>query len=253
MSGLPETCRLVPVVSGPCAESVLIPGADWSRPIGIAKRPERVRHRPPVPKLDAASHSANGLRSSSGELVAGRLALAGERRLGRQARKPPPSCANWPRRSLCRQQERFVKPSAQPTLVRTQHLPPPAKTPPWLRILALAGRFFSVPACVTLSRGGPLCCGVHGHIADRRRCCRDGRYAQLRRSVCTVAAVGAHCRRFHGRPRTGRADRVSGLKVNRGAGRASCGHPAVRAPSLWGSRTRPMLLTWPFTRLARIR
>ena len=29
--------------------------------------------------------------------------------------------------------ERSVKPSAQPTLVRTQHLPPPAKMAPWLR------------------------------------------------------------------------------------------------------------------------
>ena len=45
---------------------------------------------------------------------------------------------------------RSVKPSAQPTLVRTQHLPLPAETARLLRILALAGRFFSVPACVTL-------------------------------------------------------------------------------------------------------
>jgi len=49
----------------------------------------------------------------------------------------------------CRQ-ESTVKPSAQPTLVRTQHLPLPAETARLLRILALAGRFFSVPACVTL-------------------------------------------------------------------------------------------------------
>jgi hypothetical protein len=46
--------------------------------------------------------------------------------------------------------ERSVKPSAQPTLVRTQHLPLPAETARLLRILALAGRFFSVPACVTV-------------------------------------------------------------------------------------------------------
>jgi hypothetical protein len=30
----------------------------------------------------------------------------------------------------------------------------------------LGGLFFSVPWCVTLSRCGPLCCGVHGRIAD---------------------------------------------------------------------------------------
>src|SRR5271170_4671470 len=43
------------------------------------------------------------------------------------------------------QRERSVKPSAQPTLVRTQHLPHPAKTARWLRILGYAGRFFAVP------------------------------------------------------------------------------------------------------------
>jgi len=60
-------------------------------------------------------------------------------------------------RCLCRsegmwrcRQERAVKPSAQPTLVRTQHLPPPAKTARWLRKRGPAGRFFSVPWCVTL-------------------------------------------------------------------------------------------------------
>ena len=35
-----------------------------------------------------------------------------------------------------------AKPSAQPTLVRTQHLPPPAKTAPGLRVSRLAGRCF---------------------------------------------------------------------------------------------------------------
>ena len=30
----------------------------------------------------------------------------------------------------------------------------------------LCGPFLFVPACVTLSRRGPVCCGAHGHIAD---------------------------------------------------------------------------------------
>jgi len=47
----------------------------------------------------------------------------------------------------CRQ-ERTVKPSAQPTLVRTQHLPPPAKTARWLRKRSPGGRFLLVMACV---------------------------------------------------------------------------------------------------------
>jgi hypothetical protein len=87
----------------------------------------------------------------------------------------------WSARLTRVEGERSVKPSAQPTLVRTQHLPQhlphPAKTPRWLRILVLAGRFFSVPACVTLGRCRPSCCGVHGRIADGRPCCLDGRCA----------------------------------------------------------------------------
>jgi hypothetical protein len=38
-----------------------------------------------------------------------------------------------------------VKPSAQPTLVRTQHLPPPAKTAPGLRRSRPVGRLLVVP------------------------------------------------------------------------------------------------------------
>ena len=37
-----------------------------------------------------------------------------------------------------------VKPSAKPTLVRTQHLPPPAKTATGLGIPGLAGRLAAV-------------------------------------------------------------------------------------------------------------
>src|SRR6185312_3259802 len=135
------------------------------------------------------------------------------------------------------QRERSVKPSAQPTLVRTQHLPPPAETARQLRILALAGRFFSVPACVTLERCRSSYCAVHGRIADGRPCCKDGRYAQLRRSVCTVLAVGAHRRLFtdgHGRVAL---TAFSGLKVNGGAGRAS--PAATRRPARLPRTNRP--------------
>jgi hypothetical protein len=38
-------------------------------------------------------------------------------------------CMRWSRTCDLGKGERSVKPSAQPTLVRTQHLPPPAKTP----------------------------------------------------------------------------------------------------------------------------
>jgi hypothetical protein len=75
-------------------------------------------------------------------------------------------------------------------MVRTHHLPPPAKTPRQLRNLAPAGRFLSVPWCVTLSRCGPSCCAVHGRIADGRPCGWAGRCARLRRSACAVTTVG---------------------------------------------------------------
>src|SRR5215813_223279 len=134
------------------------------------------------------------------------------------------------------QRERSVKPSAQPTLVRTQHLPPPAEMARLLRILALAGRFFPVPACVTLWRCRSSYCAVHGRIADGRSCCKDGRRAQLRRSVCAVVAVGVHRRRFHGRPRTGRAGGVSGFAVNGGRARIPCGRSA---PVSFPGKARP--------------
>src|SRR5579863_9200143 len=52
----------------------------------------------------------------------------------------------------CRQ-ERTVKPSAQPTLVRTQHLPHVAKTARWLRKRGLAGHFLLVTMCI---KGRPV-------------------------------------------------------------------------------------------------
>src|ERR1039457_5328868 len=51
-------------------------------------------------------------------------------------------CASWRSRS--------VKPSAKPTLVRTQHLPPPAETAPGLRI---CGRGLILPSAVMCGRG----------------------------------------------------------------------------------------------------
>ena len=63
------------------------------------------------------------------------------------------STGQW--RSL-RRRERSVKPSAQPTLVRTQHLPPPAKTARWLRKRGPAGRFLLVTSCVRVRHYGSM-------------------------------------------------------------------------------------------------
>src|SRR5712672_299606 len=52
-----------------------------------------------------------------------------------------------------------------------------------------AGRFLLVTPCISVYHRESMCCGVHGRIAD---------------DVRAVRTVGAHRRRFHGRPRTGR-------------------------------------------------
>src|SRR5207245_11761410 len=67
------------------------------------------------------------------------------------------------------QRERSVKPSAQPTLVRTQHLPPPAKTARWLRKRGPAGRFLLVTARITVYHDGSMRGSGYGHIADSVR------------------------------------------------------------------------------------
>jgi hypothetical protein len=99
------------------------------------------------------------------------------------------------------QRERSVKPSAQPTLVRTQHLPPPAKMARWLRILVAGGPFFSVPACVILERCRPSCRGVHGRIADG--------IGAPGRSVCTVGCFTDG----HGRAALALCFRLGGLPI----------------------------------------
>jgi hypothetical protein len=50
------------------------------------------------------------------------------------------------------QRERSVKPSAKPSLVRTQHLPPPAETARALHICGVTGRFSLVPYCLAMHR-----------------------------------------------------------------------------------------------------
>src|SRR5690348_10994440 len=67
------------------------------------------------------------------------------------------------------QRERSVKPSAQPTLVRTQHLPPPAKTAPWLRKRGPAGRFLLVTMCISACHYGSMHGSVRVHMVYSAR------------------------------------------------------------------------------------
>jgi hypothetical protein len=67
------------------------------------------------------------------------------------------------------QRERSVKPSAKPSLVRTQHLPHPGETARSLRKRGPAGRFLLVTPCITMRHRGSMHGSVHGHIADSVR------------------------------------------------------------------------------------
>jgi hypothetical protein len=53
-------------------------------------------------------------------------------------------------------EERSVKPSAQPTLVRTQHLPHPGETARSLRKRGPAGRFLLVTMCISVCHCGSM-------------------------------------------------------------------------------------------------
>ena len=64
---------------------------------------------------------------------------------------------------------RSVKPSAQPTLVRTQHLPHPGETARWLRKRGPAGRFLLVTPCIRVCHRGSMRSSGYGQIADSVR------------------------------------------------------------------------------------
>ena len=64
------------------------------------------------------------------------------------------------------QRERSVKPSAQPTLVRTQHLPLPAEAARELGIPRYRGPSCVVPWWVIFGQQTSLCGSGYGHIAD---------------------------------------------------------------------------------------
>ncbi len=128
-----------------------------------------------------------------------------------------------------------VKPSAQPTQVRPLDLPPPAKTARLWGILWPGGPFFSVSPCVTLSRCGPLCCGVHGHITDGRSTGQGASLAiessiQLARCLRDLpdAASAFHA---YERLRRDRVERITkrGARTNSAKTPGPAGRKAMRA------------------------
>jgi hypothetical protein len=99
---------------------------------------------------------------------------------------------------------RTVKPSAQPTLVRTQHLPLPAETARDRGILPSRGPLYLVSSCVITGQRMSLCGSGYGHMADGSR---PGQ--AVHRTVCfpgcdghpvRVAPGQARALTFRGRP-----------------------------------------------------
>jgi hypothetical protein len=77
-------------------------------------------------------------------------------------------------------EDRSVKPSAQPTLVRTQHLPPPAKTARDRGILRPRGPSCAVSSCVIAGQETSLYHDGYGRIADG-----FGPEQAVRRTACS--------------------------------------------------------------------
>ena len=67
-----------------------------------------------------------------------------------------------------------VKPSAKPTLVRTQHLPPPAKTATGLGIPGLAGRLAAVLWVPKTRATWPDALLAAGHSGPASGTCESG-------------------------------------------------------------------------------
>src|SRR5689334_6615739 len=101
----------------------------------------------------------------------------------------------WPKGAVCKTVGSAYVGSNPTPATRCENAPLAANS-------RVSGAFLLCPVVCHLVTLQTVALRVHGRVADGRPCCKDGRCAKLRRSACTVVAVGAHRRRFHGRPRT---------------------------------------------------
>jgi hypothetical protein len=114
--------------------------------------------------------------------------------------------------------KRPVKPSAQPTLVRTQHLPLPRKRPVSWGAPGFAGRpvlCHLVSSCVIVGQQTSLCGSGYGHMADGIRA--EGAVHRTACSGCADAPVA----RDLAQSRVRRGCRVQLQKRTRGPSRRS--------------------------------
>jgi len=113
------------------------------------------------------------LRSGPARLTVRSSAAAGGPGQGRQTGTRRRGASRW-----------SVKPPAQPTLVRTQHLPPPAETQFDRRIRRSVHRPSFRGSALTVTSGTPVSVAVYGRMTD-------GRPALLRRPAGPTARVVA--------------------------------------------------------------
>jgi hypothetical protein len=134
------------------------------------------------------------------------------------------------------QRERSVKPSAQPTLVRIQHLPPPAKTAPGLHICG-KGLALAPPRSSRLNPAIGGCIRNHGETAliprprPEAQCRYDcSRAARDRRCIRRRHGAGPrHHAQRGGRPRE-RARQRSGSASRHCAADHTAAGPAASSP-----------------------
>ena len=125
-----------------------------------------------------------------------------------------------------------VKPPAQPTLVRTQHLPPPAETPSDLRIRRSSDQPLFRGSVVTVSTCIQVLLTVHGHRTD-------GCPSLVRAPKATGDAVHGQSDRW---PRM----RPAGLEAAAGLEPARAVRCSQRGTHQMGNRSRRVSGTqWP--------
>ena len=127
---------------------------------------------------------------------------------------------------------RSVKPSAQPTLVRTQHLPPPAKTARLLRKRGPAGRFLLVTTCIRVCHYGSIHGSVRVHMVYSARAKLAVRITARSRDLAAVRG-GRGTSQYASR----RAD--SGLQICQGGTKASSCPGGLLAADWTAARSPP--------------
>jgi hypothetical protein len=193
----------------------------------VASGPDDTLAGSPPSDLPGMERVAVGVTAPTGPSVARRVPVRGARELAvglevreRAVRDRTSQHISAGQRRLTRiKGERSVKPSAQPTLVRTQHLPPPAKTARYLGYLGYAGRF-SVSHAVSPCRAVDPCVAVSTDAWRTGFVPQDGRCAPS--AVSRTATDGPRQRRVRAWRAAAESDADPHLSPGGLGGRDAC-------------------------------